>query len=143
MYECGHVTGQLRRARRVGTDVKLRRHQALAGADEFTIHCEREHDRYVVAPVGELDLASAWRLERELRRVEASDAGEIVLDLGGVEFIDSTGLQPVLHATARTEHHSKRFMIIPGPDSVQRIFEISGLVSRLPFVDREALAHHA
>ena len=115
----------------------------LAGAEAFTIHCARERDRYVVAPVGELDLASAWRLERELRRVVASDAREIVLDLSGVEFIDSTGLQPVVHAQARTEHHTKRLMIVPGPDNVQRCFEISGLTSRLPFVDRQALAQHA
>ncbi|HWI06094.1 MAG TPA: STAS domain-containing protein [Solirubrobacteraceae bacterium] len=114
----------------------------LAGAEEFTIRCERERDRYVVAPSGELDTASAWRLERELRRVEASDASEIVLDLSAVEFIDSTGLQPVLHANARAEFHSKRLMIVPGPAAVQRCFEISGLASRLPFVDRGTLAPH-
>lgn len=115
----------------------------LAGPEEFTIQCARERDRCVVAPVGELDLGSAWRLERELRRVEASDAREIVLDLSRVAFIDSTGLQPVLHAHARAEHHSKRLMIVPGPDNVQRCFEMTGLMSRLPFVDREALAQHA
>ena len=114
----------------------------LAGGDEFTIRCARERDRYVVAPAGELDMASAWRLERELRRVEASDAREIVLDLSAVEFIDSTGLQPVLHANARAEFHSKRLMIVPGPAAVQRCFEISGLTSRLPFVERGALAPH-
>lgn len=108
--------------------------------DAFTIRCERDEDRYVIAPVGELDLASAPQLERELRRVEASDAREIVLDLGCVEFIDSTGLQPVVHAHARTEHHSKRLTILPGPEAVQRCFEISGLMSRLPFVERDAHA---
>ena len=111
-----------------------------AGPEKFTIRCARDDERYVVAPVGELDLASAPALERELRRVEASDVREIVLDLGSVEFIDSTGLQPVVHAHARTEHHSKRLTILPGPDAVQRCFEISGLASRLPFVAREAPA---
>lgn len=123
--------------------MRLRRHPAPAGPEGFTIRCAREDDRYVVAPVGELDLASAPRLERELRRVEASDVREIVLDLSAVQFIDSTGLQPVVHAHARTEHHSKRLMIVPGPEAVQRCFEISGLMSRLPFVERDALAPDA
>lgn len=119
--------------------MQSRRHE-LADDAELTIHSARDRERYVVAPVGELDLATAWRLERELKRVEASDASEIVLDLSGLEFIDSVGLQPVLHASARTEFHSKRLMILPGPDHVQRCFEITGLTSRLPFIEREKLA---
>ena len=121
----------------------FRRHPATrspqsraAGPEQFTVHSARDDARYIVSPVGELDMASAWQLERELRRVEASDAEEIVIDLRGVAFIDSTGMQPVLHANARSEMHSKRLKILRGPDQVQRCFEISGLVSRLPFVDR-------
>lgn len=128
----------------------FRRHPAArspqadrAGPEQFTVRCARDDDRYVVAPVGELDMASAWQLERELRRVEASDAQEIVLDLRGVAFIDSTGMQPVLHASARSEMHSKRLKILRGPDNVQRCFEISGLTSRLPFVDRATLTPRA
>jgi len=123
----------------------FRRHPAThahqsrpAGPEPFTVHSARDDARYIVSPVGELDVASAWQLERELRRVEASDVEEIVLDLRGVKFIDSTGMQPVLHANAR-EMHSKRLRILPGPDNVQRCFEISGLTSRLPFVDRATL----
>lgn len=128
----------------------FRRHPAapaprsrVAGPEQFTVHSARDDERYIVSPVGELDMASAWQLERELRRVEASDAEEIVLDLRGVAFIDSTGMQPVLHASARSEMHSKRLKILRGSDQVQRCFEISGLTSRLPFVDRATLTPRA
>ena len=90
--------------------------------------------------MGEIDLSSAWRLEQELERAEASAAGEILLDLAGVEFIDSVGMQPVIHASARMRGTGKRLLIAPGPANVQRCFEVSGLKSRLPFVERETLA---
>ena len=108
--------------------------------DEFAVRCSREGDRHIVAARGQLDLSSAWELERELRRAEASDADEILVDLGGLEFIDSVGIEVVIHASARSRHHSKRLMIRPGPEAVHRTFELSGLVSLLPFVDRSTVA---
>lgn len=102
---------------------------------EFAVRCVREGDRQVVAPCGQLDLSSAWELERELRRAEATDAGEILVDLGGLRFIDSVGMEVVIHASARARYHSKRLMIRPGPEAVHHTFERSGLVGLLPFVE--------
>ena len=107
-------------------------------ADELAIHSVRDGGRQILAARGHLDLANAWRFEQELRRAEASDAREILLDLGGVEFIDAVGMEVVIHATARSRHHSKTLMILSGPSHVHRSFEVSGLVARLPFVPRHA-----
>lgn len=130
-----------------GNGTVFRRHQATSLSDraraqtgDLEIHCACEHGRYVVAPAGEIDLASAWRLEQELMRAEDSGAGEILLDLGGVQFIDSVGMQPVIHASARMRLQGRTLLIAPGPANVQRCFEISGLTSRLPFVDRDVIA---
>lgn len=111
-----------------------RRGRLRAEAD-FTVRCTRDGERHVVAACGRLDHSSAWELERELRRAEASDAFEILVDLGGLEFIDSAGIEVVIHASARARHHSKPLMIAPGPVAVHSTFERSGLASRLPFVD--------
>lgn len=104
---------------------------------EFSIRCGRHGDREIVEAVGELDLSSAWEFERELRRAEATDAREILIDLSGLGFIDSVGMEVVIHAVARSRHHSKRLMIGPGPEPVQRAFEHSGLAVLLPFVERQ------
>lgn len=111
------------------------RRSRLFSKDEFTVRCAREGDRHVVMACGRLDLSSAWELERELRRAEATDALEILVDLGGLEFIDSVGMEVVIHASARTRYHTKRLMIRPGPEAVHRTFERSGLTALLPFVD--------
>ena len=104
--------------------------------DDLIVSCTRDGDRHVVAACGELDLGGAWQLERELKRAEETDAHEILLDLGGLEFIDSIGMQVVIHASDRARTTGKRLMILSGPRNVHRAFELSGLASRLPFVER-------
>lgn len=96
----------------------------------------RDGARQILNARGQLDFASAWRLEQELRRAEATDAREILVDLRGLEFIDSAGMEVVIHAAARTRLHGQELMILSPPDHVQRCFEPSGFVARPAFVDR-------
>jgi anti-anti-sigma factor len=95
----------------------------------------RDGDVQVIALAGELDLAGAGLVEEELLRVEGSDAGQIVIDLRELEFIDSTGVRLVYMADARARHRDARLTIRRGPDRVHRIFELTDLADRLPFVD--------
>ena len=55
----------------------------------LTVRVEQEGNELVVRASGELDIASAKRLEGELLQAIDSDAAAVVLDLGGVSFIDS------------------------------------------------------
>ena len=52
-------------------------------------------DASVVAPVGDLDLASAGRVQNA---IESVDAGDVVIDLRRVAFMDSMGLLALLRA---------------------------------------------
>jgi anti-anti-sigma factor len=90
---------------------------------------------HTVSIAGELDLASADRLERELQRVEATDALTIILDLSGLTFIDSTGLRVILRAHARSRADSNRLALLRGPTAVQRLFELCGVLELLLFAD--------
>jgi anti-sigma B factor antagonist len=87
----------------------------------------------VIELIGELDLDGAPRVEEELRRVEASDVHSIVIDLGGLEFIDSTGIRLLVMASERSQEG--RFSLLRGPQQVHRVFEITDLADRLPFAD--------
>lgn len=97
------------------------------------VRSEREGDAHIVELVGELDLDGAPRLEAELRSAEASDASSIVVDLGQLEFIDSTGIRLLLMASERCAEG--RLAILRGPKQVHRVFEITDLADRLPFAD--------
>jgi anti-anti-sigma factor len=89
----------------------------------------------VVGLSGELDLATSPRLQAELRAVEASDAGEIVLDLADLSFIDSSGLRLIIGAEARSRANGKRLALRRAQAPVHRIFELTDTVERLPFAD--------
>jgi len=74
-------------------------------------------------------------VERELIRVEASDARSIVIDLSELTFVDSTGIRLALEAQARMQEDPGRLQLVRAPAGVQRVFRIAGVEDRLPFVD--------
>ncbi len=75
------------------------------------------------------------RLEAELRAAEATDAKRIVLDLSGLNFMDSRGLGALLEAQARSRRDSNRLRIVRGPRRIQRVFELTNTQELLPFLD--------
>jgi anti-anti-sigma factor len=102
---------------------------------ELTMRSARKDEVHVIALEGELDLAGADLFEGELRRVEATDAQRIVLDLRKLQFIDSTGVRLIYLADARSRQDGDRLWIRRGPDTVHRIFVLTDLADRLPFMD--------
>ncbi|HEV7806575.1 MAG TPA: STAS domain-containing protein [Solirubrobacteraceae bacterium] len=101
----------------------------------LTVRSERVGVVYAICAEGELDLATAAQLERELKHAESSDALTIVLDLSGLQFIDSTGVRLIIQADARSRANSNRLTLLRGSAAVQRVFELTGIVGRLPFAD--------
>lgn len=113
--------------------------ELVRGPQRLAIRSERQAHVHVLHLIGELDMSSAQAFEDELKRVEATDAREIVVDLSGLEFIGSDGLKAFIHASARSRLSDNRLRLVRGPAAVQKTFETSGLVSRLPFADQQEL----
>jgi anti-sigma B factor antagonist len=89
----------------------------------------------VVAPTGDLDLSGAALLEIELERLEQEPGLEVlVLDLRGLEFMDSSGLRLVVLTDRRAREAGRRFALVRGGETVQRVFEITRMNERLEFV---------
>jgi anti-anti-sigma factor len=107
------------------------------GSDQpFRVWTEPEGDTLVVAAAGELDVASAGEFEHELRRAIGSDAAGVTVNLGAVEFIDSTGLRVLVEAAVLSSQSDTQFGIVRQfPPAVERTLEVSGLADRLPFID--------
>lgn len=97
------------------------------------VRSERSADRHVIVLKGELDLDGVERVTEELERAEASDARQIVLDLSDLTFIDSSGVRMIVCANLRSEAGGDRLRLIRGSPGVQRVFELTGVVDRLPF----------
>ena len=110
-----------------------RHHDRASPPGRLSVRSARSGDSHVVIAEGELDLATAPELEAELKRVQDTDAAEIVIDLGGLLLIDSIGLGVLLHAHRRAQFQRKRLVIVGG-ERVQQRLEVTGLATRLPFV---------
>jgi anti-sigma B factor antagonist len=94
-----------------------------------------------VALTGELDIASAPKLEEEVRRLESQGRTLIVLDLRGLEFMDSSGLRALLAADSRARERGARLVIVRGDERIQRVRRITRRDERLEIVDdAESLA---
>jgi anti-anti-sigma factor len=104
--------------------------------EPFTCNVTPERDRVVVAPRGELDMATVGGVEQELRRLREAGFATVVLDLGGLSFMDSSGLHLVMRWTEEASQDGFVFELEPGPPAVQRIFELAAVTEALPFRSR-------
>ena len=100
--------------------------------EPFTCEVRPEQDHVVIAPRGELDMATVGAVEQELRRQLDSGCRTLVLDLAGLSFMDSTGLHLVARWSAEASRDGFAFQLEPGPPAVQRVFELAGMTDELP-----------
>jgi anti-sigma B factor antagonist len=99
----------------------------------FLIESSMQGRYLMLRLVGELDADGAPRFERALLAARAEGHTEIVLDLGGLSFIDSSGLWAITSAWRWCRRQGFGFSLLPGSESVQGLFEVTGLVDALPF----------
>lgn len=99
-------------------------------------HQTHESDGMVrLALSGELDLSSATQIEEVLKDIEEAGPQVLVLDLRDLTFMDSTGLRVMVSADARARDASRRLVIVQGPETVHRVFRITGLDAHLEIVE--------
>lgn len=98
------------------------------------VSSERHDGEFTVSLEGELDLASMTRIEEHLISIDVREPSKIVVDLSGLTFIDSSGLRVLLLADARARQHGYELVLLPGQESVQRVFEMTGAHDLLHFV---------
>lgn len=108
----------------------------------FRVEVRSEGEAKVLSVSGELDLAAASSLEEELDRALTSGSQMIVLDLGGLEFIDSTGLSVLVRAHQRAQDGGLTLGLVNPGAQVERLLSLTGLADRLILADglRDGLA---
>jgi anti-sigma B factor antagonist len=104
--------------------------------EPFTCNVIPDRDAAIVAPRGDLDMATVGAVERELKRLRDSGFDKIVLDLGGLTFMDSSGLHLVTRWTNDASRDGFSFELEPGPPAIQRLFELTSTTELLPFRKR-------
>lgn len=81
----------------------------------------------VVAPKGDLETASVEKMRRTLKDLFDQGKRRVVVDLGGVAYIDSTGLGVLVGAMKRTREAGGDLRLCALRGDVLRIFEVTWL----------------
>jgi anti-sigma B factor antagonist len=109
----------------------------MQASEDFSVDVHRQGGAAVVAPVGEIDVATVDAVRDRLRECETG-VSTLVLDLRGVGFMDTSGLQLVFEAQRRAAEAGFEFFVVRGSRQLHRLFQIAGLEQTLQLLDDPA-----
>lgn len=91
-----------------------------------------EAGRTIVAATGEVDVYTAPVLDDALSTVVSGGATRVVVDLSGVDFLDSTGLSVLVKALKRVRDADGALDVVVTAERVNKVFRITGLDQVIP-----------
>jgi anti-anti-sigma factor len=99
----------------------------------FRIEVAYDGDEARLRPVGELDMSTAPHLQAALE--DATLPGRrVIVDLRELEFMDSTGLTLLTRWSLAAERDGFSLALVAGNERIQRLFELTRLVTHFQFV---------
>lgn len=96
---------------------------------------EEGPERLRLALIGELDLYSTPRFDDAVVEAEGEKWPCLCLDLTELEFMDSAGLRLIMRTHARAEQDGRKLILRRGPDTVDRVFRLTGLDRELEWTE--------
>lgn len=94
---------------------------------DLQLDVEHENGYTVVTPRGDLDLATVRDLRAAIHQLLQDGHTNLVLDLGEVSFIDSSGLGVLIGARRKTFARQGSFSLVCDNDRVRRLLELTSL----------------
>jgi anti-anti-sigma factor len=99
--------------------------------DPLTIDASREGDVAVLVLRGELDPHTAPRLRAQIDSAVDDGAHDVVLDLAGLGFIDSSGLRVIISAHKEAGERGGRLVLRSPSPTAKRLLDITGLLGHI------------
>lgn len=87
------------------------------------------HVEFFIA--GDLDLTGADPLRTRLVTLGTESPGDLILDLGQLEFLDSTGIRALILTQQELARSGRRLVLRNARGSVHRVLELTGLIGQL------------
>ena len=97
---------------------------------ELNVSSRFHDDHTIVTICGEIDLYTAPRLHSELAALLADGMpARVVIDMSGVDFCDSTGMNVLLSCLRRARERGGELEIAAPRPAVRKILQVTGLDS--------------
>lgn len=85
------------------------------------LRSEHEDGRLVILLSGEIDLSNAETLETQIdQAIQVANVPEVVIDLTGIDFIDSRGLRLLARISTTLAGRGATLAVVAPPDSIAR-----------------------
>jgi anti-sigma B factor antagonist len=94
---------------------------------ELDLSAREEAGVSILAVAGEVDIYTAPSLDERLSALIAEGSYRIVVDMTGVDFLDSTGLGVMVKALKRVREHDGSLDVVVSSDRIHKVFRITGL----------------
>ena len=96
---------------------------------ELNVSSRSQGDHTFVITTGEIDLYTAPRLHSELAAVidKSAPASHVVVDMSGVEFCDSTGMNVLLSCLRQARERGGELELAAPRPAVRKILQVTGL----------------
>jgi len=107
----------------------------------LSLEIEKRDNALIVRVYGEFDLRAAEFHRHDIdEKFRTQGAKHIIFNLGGLTFIDSSGLGVILGRYRKVTENGGRVAITNVPPRFNRILELSGVNRLIPVYDDEAEA---
>ena len=90
-----------------------------------------------VVLTGELDITTYADAEKQVTAAEQTTPALLIIDLAGLQFVDSTGVRLILAADQRAREQSRQLAIRLGDGLARRVFAALGLLDKFDVVDTQ------
>ncbi|QYU67120.1 STAS domain-containing protein [Leptolyngbya sp. 15MV] len=81
----------------------------------------------IISPEGDIDLSRSPVLRASLRQAQSARPRRLVVDLSGVDYMDSSGVATLVEALQHARRGNTRMVLCGMKDRVRSIFEIARL----------------
>jgi anti-sigma B factor antagonist len=103
---------------------------------ELGLEVDESHAPHTVLAVkGEVDVYTAPRLREKLVELVAQGHHQIIVDLEGVDFLDSTGLGVLVGGLKRLRSNEGDLGLVCTQSRILKVFEITGLTKVFSIYD--------
>jgi anti-sigma B factor antagonist len=107
---------------------------------DLTLATEVVEGATIVAVGGEIDVYTAPRLRDKITELVADGVYHLIIDMEGVEFLDSTGLGVLVGGLKKVRAHDGSLQLICTQERLLKIFRITGLAKVFMIHDSVAAA---